>query len=218
MTFDELSEFNLKTETIDGKRHYVTPEGNKYPSVTSVTGLLTKKHIQAWRKRVGEKKATEISSRASRRGTSFHTLCEKYLRNEEFEFDNPLQEMNFKSMIPLLDKIEPFAIESAMYSDHYRIAGRCDCVGLFRGELAIIDFKTSNKAKTESRIQSYLIQESAYAACVKEMTGEMPKIIVTLISVDEDSSTQLFVDEPDRHLTDLAKLRTQYYNLYEKVS
>lgn len=218
MTFEELSEFNLKTQTINGKRHYVTPEGNKYPSVTSVTGLLNKKQIKAWRKRVGEKKATEISSRASRRGTSFHTLCEKYLRNEEFEFDNPLQEANFKSMIPLLDKIEPLAIESAMYSDHYRVAGRCDCVGLFRGELAIIDFKTSNRAKTESRIKSYLIQESAYAACVKEMTGEQPKVIVTMISVDEDSSTQLFVDEPTRHLDDLVKLRTQYYNLYENVS
>jgi hypothetical protein len=41
---------------------------------------------------------------------------------------------------------------------------------------------------------------------------------VTLMSVDEDSSTHLFVDEPSRHLSDLVKLRTQYYNLYEKVS
>ena len=30
----------LPTETINGKRYYVTPDGNKYPSVTSVTGIL----------------------------------------------------------------------------------------------------------------------------------------------------------------------------------
>lgn len=216
MTFEELSEFNLKTQTIDGKRHYVTPEGNKYPSVTSVTGLLSRKQITAWKKRVGEKKANEISSRAARRGTSFHTLCEKYLRKEEFEFDNPLQQANFKSIVPLLDKIEPLAIESAMYSDKYRIAGRCDCVGYFRGELAIIDFKTSNKQKTHKYIEGYLIQETAYAQCVYEMTGEMPKIIVTIVSVDEDSSSQLFVDQPEHWVPKLVDVRTQYYNLYEK--
>ena len=26
----------LKTKTVDGKRHYVTPEGNHYPSITTV--------------------------------------------------------------------------------------------------------------------------------------------------------------------------------------
>ena len=41
----------------DGKRYYQTPEGQKYPSVTTVTGLLSKDHIKLWRKRVGEETA-----------------------------------------------------------------------------------------------------------------------------------------------------------------
>ena len=38
----------LKTKNIDGKRHYVTPNGN-YPSVTTVTSLAIKDGIKAWR-------------------------------------------------------------------------------------------------------------------------------------------------------------------------
>ena len=70
----------------DGTRVYETPTGNKYPSVTTVTGLLKKDIIQAWRKKVGDEEANKISSTAARRGTRIHTLCEKYLLNEEVPF------------------------------------------------------------------------------------------------------------------------------------
>ena len=53
---------SLPTENIDGKRYYVTPTGEKYPSVTSVTGLMNRKGIQEWRKRVGAEKANKIST------------------------------------------------------------------------------------------------------------------------------------------------------------
>ena len=36
----------------NGKRFYQTPEGQKYPSVTTVTGLLTRDHIKLWREKV----------------------------------------------------------------------------------------------------------------------------------------------------------------------
>ena len=52
----------LPTENVDGKRYYVTPTGEKYPSVTSVTGLLNKESIKKWRKKVGEEKANKIST------------------------------------------------------------------------------------------------------------------------------------------------------------
>ena len=55
---------SLPTENIDGKRYYITPTGEKYPSVTSVTGLLNKEAIKKWRKRVGEEQANKISTQA----------------------------------------------------------------------------------------------------------------------------------------------------------
>ena len=39
---------NLPTEMIKGKRYYITPEGNRYPSVTTVTGLLNKVWLTQW--------------------------------------------------------------------------------------------------------------------------------------------------------------------------
>ena len=43
----ELS-FGMRTENHNGKRHYVTPEGGLYPSITTVLGELSKAAIQAW--------------------------------------------------------------------------------------------------------------------------------------------------------------------------
>ena len=82
--FNHLSGYdgiNLPTETVDGKRYYVTPSGNRYPSVTSVTGILNKVWIQKWRKAVGEKKANKISRQAASRGTRYHQLQEDYVNN-----------------------------------------------------------------------------------------------------------------------------------------
>ena len=42
--FDEM-----KTSNENGSRYYVTPDGNKYPSVTTVCGLATKDGIMKWR-------------------------------------------------------------------------------------------------------------------------------------------------------------------------
>ena len=56
----ELS-FGIRTENINGKRNYVTPSGELYPSITTVRGEFSKAAIQAWRERVGEEEANKIS-------------------------------------------------------------------------------------------------------------------------------------------------------------
>ena len=50
----------LKTKTVDKKRYYVTPEGNEYPSITTVLSPRGKEGLMKWRKRVGEKTANYI--------------------------------------------------------------------------------------------------------------------------------------------------------------
>ena len=46
---------DIPTEYHDGKRFYITPENEKYISITSILSNLGKADIQAWRSRVGEK-------------------------------------------------------------------------------------------------------------------------------------------------------------------
>ena len=60
----------LPRRNVNGKRLYETPDGSFYPSVTTITGQMTKKAITEWRQRVGEKKANEITKVAAARGTS----------------------------------------------------------------------------------------------------------------------------------------------------
>ena len=108
---------NMTRGQENGKRFYQTPDGQKYPSVTTVTGLLTRDHIKLWRERVGEEVANKISSVAARRGTKMHSLFEQYLRaEEELVFENILDESMFKAVQPVC--IIDFKT-SAKYKEEY---------------------------------------------------------------------------------------------------
>ena len=53
-----MDPIEMTTETIDGKRYYVTPSGGKYPSITTVISNNSKKQagLARWRNRVGKRK------------------------------------------------------------------------------------------------------------------------------------------------------------------
>ena len=136
----------------DGTRVYSTPSGISYPSITTVVGLHSKQGIMEWRKKVGEEEANKISRKASARGTRIHTLCENYLLGETTDVDMFDQEI-FKSILPDLDKINNIhALETPLYSDHLEVAGTVDCIAEYNGRMSVIDFKTSAKTITESKM------------------------------------------------------------------
>jgi len=215
----ELEHIDLKTITVDGKRYY-TAEGQedefRYPSVTTVTGLLNREHIKLWRERVGEEKANKITKQATTRGTKFHQYIEDYLRKEKeyIEFDNVLQEGMFKAVQPVLDEIIPIALEAPLYSNQLQMAGRVDCVGIFAGALSIIDFKSSSKPKEEYMAKQWFIQMTAYAIMVEELTGKPVEEITAIVGIEGLNTFQLFTSTPDEHVEDLVQLRKQYRNLY----
>ena len=63
----EIGYDDLVVENGANGRRYLSPEGNKYPSITTVLGVLSKAGIAAWRARVGDEEANKISHRASGR-------------------------------------------------------------------------------------------------------------------------------------------------------
>ena len=99
---DELPK--LITENINGGRYYVSPTGEKYPSITTVLSERGKEGIIAWRKKVGEEKATFIANEAARRGTAVHKLVEQYLNNEDLSDAGVLPLALFTVMKEELDK------------------------------------------------------------------------------------------------------------------
>ena len=63
----EIEPIEMSAEMVDGKRMYLTPEGFKFPSVTTVISNNKEKMagIARWRARVGEAKANAKSARAT---------------------------------------------------------------------------------------------------------------------------------------------------------
>ena len=206
-----LGDIELNTINENGKRLYVTPDGEKYPSVTTVLSDYKKDAIIQWRKRVGEQQANKISTQASRRGTKVHKLCEDYLNNEStFEKYTPDNVEMFKSIQPTLNEIEVvYAQERTLYSHHLKTAGRVDCVGKFRGKPHIIDFKTSNKPKKWEWIDNYFMQGSAYSVMWEEMTGVPIPYIAIIIAVADDSP-QVFIENRDTWINKFIEVRNNY--------
>lgn len=198
-----------------GGRVYQTPSGKAYPSVTSVLGLLGKAEIVAWRKRVGEEEANKVSSRAARRGTAIHSLCEDYLLNKEV---NPglFDLETFRSISPYLDRINNIhCLETQLYSDHLQVAGTVDCVAEFDGKLSIIDFKTSKRTKSRDDIHGYFMQTAAYAVMFEERTGIPVGRLVIIMSVDDDKPL-LFQEKRDDWINRFIELREDYSKLMNK--
>lgn len=193
----------------DGTRVYQTPTGNKYPSVTTVTGLLKKQSIIAWRKRVGEEEANKISSTAARRGTRIHSLAEKYLLNESVNPDMFDIEMwnKFKPILHNINNI--YALEQSLFSDHLEVAGTVDCIAEYNGKMSVIDFKTSKRIKERDNIHDYFMQCSAYAVAFEEMTKIPVPQIVILIAVDEEDPL-IFVEKRNTWINGFRDLRLEY--------
>jgi genome maintenance exonuclease 1 len=208
-----IEQEELTREQTDGKRFYVTPNGDKYPSVTTITSQIGKRGILEWRARVGEENANKITARASRRGTGVHKLCEMYIQNQDIDYKKvpPLEFFLFKQIKPILDKYlkEVVAVESMLFSDYLKVAGQVDCIGVWDNKLSVIDFKTSTKRKPKKWISNYFMQESAYAVMFEERTGIPVTNLVTVIACEEDEP-QLFTVSRDNYIHQFIEWREIY--------
>lgn len=165
----------LTEEYIDGRRHYKTPEGNVYPSVTTILSRLPNESLLEWQERVGEEEATRVSKVSSRRGTNLHQICERYLLNEESPMRGHMPDVRnmFVGIRKYIDRIgEIYAVEAQLYSDKYKFAGRCDVIAKFSDYPAIIDIKTtkSDLIYAKDKIKKYSMQLAAYSIAFEERT------------------------------------------------
>jgi len=173
MKWNKQSDYPTSTRAlIDGKRHYDVGTNEKLPSVTTIlqaTQSDEKKAILAkWRQNVGENKAEFIKNDAAERGTIMHRILEGYLLGQghaDLSDQGQLAGVMAKKVIESgirghLDEIWGSEI-TVYYPGLY--AGATDCVGVYDGQPAIIDFKQSNKPKRKEWIEDYFVQLAAYA-------------------------------------------------------
>ena len=204
-----LGDLELNKKETKGIRLYNLPNGDWVPSITSVTSFYNRQIFADWRKRVGVEEANRITKKATSRGTDFHAATELYMLNKEINWDEfkPLTKFMFAHARPYLDKINNIhAIERTLYSEYLGLAGRVDCIAEYEGELAVIDFKTSEKIKPEKWLENYFVQEMFYAAAYYEMT-EIPVTKLITIMVTPGGEVKVF---DKRNKEDYIKLLVRY--------
>jgi len=207
----DLGYDDLDTDTQPSGRTYITPDGRKYPSITTVLSILHEEEIAAWRARVGDEEANKVSNKATSRGTHVHAIIEKYLKNEDTSGFLPHVIQSLRNIKPILDSRigTIFGLETPLYSTHLRIAGRVDCIAEFDGVPSIVDFKTSKRPKKKEQIPNYFAQMSAYAIMWEERTG-MPITNTVIIMDVDDNEPLVFKEHRDNYTKLLFDTKKEY--------
>ena len=171
----------INRTTVDGKRHYCLPNGDKVPSVTTILDRTkpeeAKQKLQEWRNRVGVERAQAITTEAANRGTRMHAYLETYIKSEQMmqfptnPYAHPSWYMAAEVILKGLCNVDEFwgGEVPVYYSGLY--AGTTDCVGVWKGRPAIMDFKQTNKPKKREWIGDYFMQLAAYAEAHNDTHG-----------------------------------------------
>ena len=168
----------LDRTSVDGKRKYLTPDGGAVASVTTILDATKDKtHLIAWRKRVGEAKAKEITTEAAGVGTRMHKYLEDYVDTGEWPTpgSNPYAQQAHRmaeqiKLHAMQDVDEIWGSEVQIYVPQL-YAGTTDLVGLYKGQPSILDFKQTNKPKKVEWVEDYFLQLTAYAIAHNELHG-----------------------------------------------
>jgi genome maintenance exonuclease 1 len=183
----------LQRTTLEGKRHYCLPNGDKVPSVTTILDRTkseeSKQALENWRKAIGHERAQAITTEAANRGTRMHSYLESYILSDDMKplptnpYAHPSWFMAAEVILKGLANVDEFwgSEVPVYYSGLY--AGTTDCVGVWKGRPAILDFKQSNKPKKREYIDDYFIQLAAYAEAHNDTHGTTIDTGVILMAV-----------------------------------
>jgi hypothetical protein len=217
MLIEKFNYSPLNREVINGKRHYVTPVGDRVASVTTILDATkpaeSRIALANWRRAVGEKKAAEITTEAANRGTRMHKYLEDYVKGIALKdtVSNPYAQQSLtmaKKVIAVgfAHITEVWGSEVPLYFPQL-YAGTTDCVGLHNGDQTILDFKQTNKPKKLEYIDDYFLQLTAYALAHNEVYSTTIKKGVILMCVRPpeispgtwgEPQYQEFILEPDQ--------------------
>ena len=210
MITNKFNYTRINRETVEGKRLYLTPDGNKVPSVTTIlSSTVPKDKVEAlkeWRERVGVEKAQQITTEAAARGTRMHTFLENYILDGKLA-DKPENPFSWASHA-MADTIiqhglkninEYWGVEIPVYFPGI-YAGTTDLAGVHLGSEAIMDHKQSNNWKREDWIDDYKIQLAAYAEAHNEVHGTKINKGVVFMAVKPKMNEQTMeIIEPPKY-------------------
>jgi genome maintenance exonuclease 1 len=183
----------LSRTSEDGKRLYLTPDGKKVPSVTTILSATEPKEkkeaLQNWRKRVGVDKAQAITTEAANRGTRMHSYLERYIKDGAMpdRGSNPFGWASHAMAQTVIEQglknvDELWGVEIPLFFPSL-YAGTTDGCGIHMGDEAIIDYKQTNRRKKEEHIEDYKLQLVAYSEAHNEIYGTKIRKGVVLMAI-----------------------------------
>lgn len=216
----KVSEFNLYNPrfdyqpvprvTIEGKRYYATPDGNRLPSVTTILDRTKpeekRQALENWKRRVGTAQAQQITTEAANRGTRMHTYLEQYVKTGQL-VDRPSNPFAWASHAMaqivieqgLTNRVQEFwGYEVPLYFPGI-YAGTTDACGIHGDQASIMDYKQTNKPKRREWIDDYFLQLCAYAEAHNELHGTTIKKGVVLMCVKPDMDDQQNIVKPPEY-------------------
>lgn len=222
VTINQQFDYPILSRTqVNGQRLYDVL-GHDVPSVTTVIGKTKDMTgINRWRKRVGQEEAQRILTESANLGTRTHKNIEQHLFNQERqESGNLIHQIAYKLANVIIEKglkniSEVWGIEASLYSPQL-YAGTTDCVGVWKDQPTIIDFKTSRSKKKREWIDDYFIQGAAYALAHNELFETKIETVVIMIVTHDGEYNEFTITSNDFEKYQnlwLQKL-DQYYQTY----
>ncbi len=215
----------LNRTTVEGKRHYCLPEGSKVPSVTTILDKTKpeekRQALANWKRRVGEQQAQQITTEAAGRGTRMHKWLETYVKEGDMGIpgSNPYsQQSHAMANIIVFEGLaknvtEFWGVEVPVYySGLY--AGTTDCIGIWKGKPAILDFKQTNKPKKKEWIDDYFMQLAAYALAHNNTHGtDIKQGVILMCSANNEFQEFEILEYEFEHWTEEWLKRVELYYL-----
>lgn len=141
--------------------HWYQIGEEKYPSVTSILGVIAKGFgYDEWLKDVS-KNAGKILEEAQLSGSKLHATFESFMLGNEVSAVGVEGEYTKKEWKKVNDwfnwyneiEIEPLYIEEIVYSHEWKVAGTADLICRIGDDIVLIDWKTGNNIYETSEMQ-----------------------------------------------------------------
>jgi len=206
----------LSEQYTDFGRMYTNPNGDVYPSITTVLGKQPKPGLDAWRERVGDDKAERMMKASGRVGSEFHDACERFILGDAVGVLSLGATMLFAAAKSELNHLHDIrGIEIPMWSDALKTAGRSDLIGSHRGVPSVVDYKNSRSAKPKEFCTDYFMQGAAYARMFYERYGIIIKQMVIIIAVWGQVKPTVHIEPVSNWVKPLNKVMELYNPLWK---
>ena len=206
-----------QVDTPDG-RYYLSEEGKKYFSVTTIlheTKILPPA-LANWKARATPEQLAEADRKRDAgavRGTAMHSMVDSY-----FETGEAGEGVYWDSIADFLTMVRPYYREKQVVHHQLGYAGTLDCVGslVVDGNVTknvLFDWKSADKPKRLDWITDYFEQCAAYAAAERKYSGVLIENACVVIALPKKKAQviPLGLSDLQRHWKNFSKRVDRFY-------